>query len=245
MQPRPWTPQEVEDLRRITRRTNKKRCLDWKAIAKRFPDRSRAAIYKQMHIHGMCNSLAWSAEEDRVLRDRWGEVTMVTLRKSLPGRTRNGIYERAQKLGLKAGVPQGLVSVKSLSEDPSWGYDYYKTLKILEAHGARVRAFSYAGKGVGGVKCVDPHDAREAAEAWEKRIADERVGKETPKEAAKRLGVREETMRGWLTLEGLMPPVSGSTKRRFFAPPDVFDRVYGKYRVSRRKRCESPQTGAR
>lgn len=243
-QPPPWTKDDLDDLRRLTRRV-KGRGLNWKAIFKRFPNRSQHAVYKQMNVHGMCNPLTWSAEEDRVLRDRWGEVTMGTLRKALPGRTKNAIYERAQRLGLRAGVPQGLVSVKSLSEDPSWGYDYYKTLNLLKAHGVQVRGFSYAGNGRGGVRCVDPHEAREAADAWEKRIADERVGKETPKEAAKRVGVREHTIRNWLTLEGLMPPVSASTKRKFFATPDVFDRIAAKYRVSRRKRSECPPTGAR
>lgn len=237
-----WTETDLDDLRRLTRRPEGV-CINWRNITKRFPNRTRHAIYKQMHLHGMCNPPLWCAEEDRILHDRWGDAAMSTLRKALPSRTRTAIYGRAQKLGLRAGVPQGLVSVKSLSQSPSWGYDYYKTLSLLEAHGVRVRCFSYAGVGRG-VKCVDPDEAREAANAWERAIADERLGTETPKEAARRAQVRESTLRGWLTTEGLMPPVTGGTKRRFFARPEVYDRIVDKYRSSRQKHSGFPLTEA-
>jgi hypothetical protein len=224
----PWTPQDLEDLRELSEK-RKGRCLDWKAIRERFPSRTTASIYKQLWVRGWCQTHSWTPQEDETLRQYWNDSSLKTLKSHLPGRTRNGIYERACKLGLKAGTPQGMVSVKSLSKDPAWGYDYYKTLKMLEAAGARVRMFSYAGKREG-VRYVEIDDAHRAAEEWERGIADQRLGKETPKEAARRLKVRETTLREWLIKEGLRPPKVPDRKMKFWATPDVYDRVVEKYR---------------
>lgn len=164
----------------------------------------------------------------------WGSYGVSSLKKRLPGRTRIGIYERARKLGLNAGTPQGMVSVKSLSDDPSWGYDYYKTLRILSEGGVMVRSFSYAGK-KRGVRYVDVDEARSAAEDWERRIAEQRLGKETPKEAALRLQVRESTLRSWLTQDGLMPKKEPGRKYKFWALPEVYDRLLEKYKLPSRR----------
>jgi hypothetical protein len=239
----PWTEQDLEDLQRLAEKRRNLH-LDWAAIRKRFPNRSVHAIYKQLWANGWCQSRSWSTREDETLRQYWNDSSLSTLKKRLPGRTRPAIYERASKLGLRAGTPQGMVSVKSLSEEPSWGYDYYKTLKMMEAAGVRVRTFSYAGKKQG-VRYVEIDEVRRAAEEWERKIADQRVGKETVKEAALRMHVRETTLREWLTLEGLMPPKDRKTKRKFWAAPDLYDRVAEKYRVSRPRRSESRQTAVR
>lgn len=232
--PPPWTPEDREDLRNLCARRKNNR-LDWKRIRKRFPTRSVYAICKQMYLHGMCKPVAWTAREDETLRLNWNDVSISSLKRYLPGRTKTGIYGRARKLGLRAGTPQGMVSLKSLSEDPAWGYDYYKTLKILASEGVTVRRFGYAGK-KNGTRYVERDEARRAAEEWERKIAEERVGKETPKEAASRLHVRRSTFREWLTREGLLPAKSAENKRRFWAVPEVYDRVYAKYRTICRKR---------
>lgn len=224
-----WTPKDLEDLRELCSR-RKNRRLNWPKIRERFPDRTTESIYKQMHLRGMCQSVAWSQKEDEVLIKCWGSSGIASLKKRLPGRSRVGIYGRAQKLGLSAGTPQGMVSVKSLSDDPAWGYDYYKTLRILSEGGARVRSFSYAGK-KRGVRYVDIDEARAAAENWERRIAEQRVGRETPKEAALRLRLREHTLRGWLTQESLMPKKEPGRKYKFWALPEVYDRLFAKYKL--------------
>ena len=226
--PTPWTPEDLADLQRLTAKRVRNRSFNWKAIFKRFPHRTKAAVYKQMRVNGWTDPALWTPEEDQVLLDGWNDQSMRLMRQALPNRTRQAIYERAHTLGLRAGPPQGMVSVKSLSDDPSWGYDYYKNLRILKFASVQVRRFSYAGKR-DGVRYVDIDDARDAAVAWERHIADERVGKETTKEAAKRIGVRENTLRAWVTLEGLLPPSDPSTKRRFFALPELFDRIAAKY----------------
>ena len=136
------------------------------------------------------------------------------------------MYERARKLGLRAGTPQGMVSVKSLADDPKWGYDYYKTLRLLEAGRVRIRGFAHAGlKNRRGVLYVCRHDADLAAAAWEKARADRTKGKERPWDAAKRLHVRAATVWSWLTNAGLVPPKTSQTKRIFWALPEVYDRL--------------------
>ena len=223
-----WTPEDLFDLRYLCERRKNHR-LNWTKIRKRFPNRSADAIYKQMRVHGMCQPVGWTPQEDDFLRKGWNDLSLPSLKKGLPGRNKVGIYGRARKLGLSAGTPQGMVSVKSLSEDPAWGYDYYKTLRIFKAADLRIRTFGYAGK-KSGVKYVEVDEARLAAAEWERSIAEERVGKETPKEASTRLHVREGTLRGWLTLEGLMPPKEPGVKHRFWAAPAVFDGLYARNR---------------
>lgn len=232
-----WTKADLEDLKRICA-IRRGRLLDWKTLARRFPKRSQAAIYKQVYTLGLCRPQTWTAREDEVLLLNWNDSSISALKRYLPGRTRIAIYERAKRLNLRAGPPQGMVSVKALSEDAGWGYDYYKTLRMLSAAGITVRVFGYAGK-KRGVRYVEIDEARRAAREWERGIADQRVGKETTKEAAARLHIREETLRGWLRREGVVPDITPGRKLRFWALPEVFDAVYERYR-SRIRRGRQP-----
>jgi hypothetical protein len=236
----PWTEKDLDDLRDLVRDRGNNGEVDWEAVFDRFPHRTKASICKQMHLHGMTYSILWTPEEDDILRKSWNEVGNRVLAKRLAGRTLCGIYERAQKLGLRAGTPQGMVSVSSLANDPGWGYDYYKTIKILQAANIVTHRFSYTSgkKQSRGTLYVEEVDAREAAEEWERSIATQRVGKETPKEAAKRLGVRPNVLTGWLTEDGLMGPLRDGVKRRFWAEPKVYDAVVAKYRRPPRSRPE-------
>lgn len=225
----PWSDADLQDLRHLVEGRSKG--INWAAVTARFPTRTKASIYKQMSLHGMTRPLLWSPDEDDILRKSWNEVGNHAMSKRLPGRTLCGIYERARALGLRAGTPQGMVSVKSLANDPLWGYDYYKTLKILRTGNVSTHRFSYTNpsKRARGTLYVDESDAREAAEAWERAIADQRVGKETPKEAAKRLGVRARTLSEWMTDAGLLPPRGNGVKRIFWAAPDVYDALAARY----------------
>jgi transposase len=237
-----WTEEDLRELRELVEgRASWK--MDWDAIRDRFPNRSKASIYKQMNLHGMTRSRAWTPAEDDLLLKSWNEVGSRTMAKRLKGRTACGIYERARKLGLHGGTPQGMVSVRALSNDPRWGYDYYKSLKIFKAHDVVLHRFSYTSMASRprGTLYVEEADARDAAEAWEKAIADQRVGKETPKEAAKRLGVRSHVLARWLTDGGLLPPLDESTKRKFWAAPSVYDAVVAKHRKPRWARPEGQE----
>jgi hypothetical protein len=241
-----WSDADLQDLRRLVE--GRSRGINWGAVVKRFPTRTKASIYKQMSLHGMTRPVMWTSSEDETLRNSWNEVGNRVMAKRLPGRTLCGIYERARALGLRAGTPQGMVSVKSLANDPLWGYDYYKTLRILKAHEVPTHRFGYTnpGKRPRGTLYVDRSDAREAAEAWERAIADQRVGKETPKEAAKRIGVRAHTLSEWLTDAGLLPPRDSGVKRIFWAAPEVYDAIAERYKG--RARCagkECPKHAAK
>jgi hypothetical protein len=303
--PAPWTEQDRKDLAALAAKRLAGNRLDWKTIKARFPNRSQASISKKLGLWKLTVNLQWTKEEDRILLEEWNEVSSRTLGLKLPGRTKMARYDRAQELGLCAGAPQGMVSVKSLSEDPKWGYDYYTTLKILKAGEVPVKSRNYASHlNRPGVRYVDPDEATEAAAAWEKSRASletvlqasdrigmashtmwkwltleglvpqksnvpgqgrtfsalpevydrvnkkyrvrrhgarplppkapsPRLGRESPKMAAKRIHVREETLRKWLTLEGLLPPVTEGTRTHHYAPPEEYDRVAEKYRTGR------------
>ena len=228
---RPWTRDQIADLKKLTKNREDGWRIDWKALKRRFPRRTRAAIAKQMVIQGFTVNKFWTRKEDKTLKDYWNERQSFSLLLRLPGRTMQGIYDRARKLGLYAGVPQGMVSVKSLSLDPKWGYDYYSTIKILKTAGVEIVRLAYTSqKHRAGRRYVDETEAQDAAAQWEKN----RAGVETVMQAALRLGMRTPTLWEWLTLEGLVSPKipgsRGGTGRRFMAPPEVYDRVNAKYR---------------
>ena len=235
--PPPWTEEDLLDLEMLSHRADGKR-LDWGALRKRFPNRTRGSITTKLTRMGLTVDLSWTPEEDKILTDGWNEVSSRTLGRLLPGRSAQGRYDRARKLGLCAGPPQGMVSIKALSKDPKWGYDYYTTLRILKAGGATVKSRNYSSARTRsqGVRYVDQDDAVEAAEAWEKQ----RSQVETVMQAAERIGMMSHTLWRWLTLEGLVPPkdpkekgVTGGAGRSFTALPEVYDRVNNKYRVRR------------
>jgi len=229
----PWTQMDILDLERLSHREDGK-TLNWDALHARFPNRTRGSISTKMSRLGLAESPLWTPAEDKILLDGWNEVTARTLGRMLPGRSMQSRYDRARKLGLRAGAPQGMVSVKSLSQDPQWGYDYYTTLRILKFGEVVVKSRNYSmpHSRSRGVRYVDRDDAVEAAEAWEKQ----RSRVETVMQAAHRIGMMSRTLWQWLTLERLVPPKSkdsGSGGRRFTALPEVYDRVNRKYRVRR------------
>ena len=138
-----------------------------------------------------------------------------------------------------------MVSIKSLSKDPKWGYDYYATLRILKAAEVPVKSRNYAMRKPQrpGVRYVDRDDAMDAAAAWEKR----RAQVETVAQAAERIGMASHNLWQWLTLEGLVPPSGGTDgegggKRKFEALPEVYDRVNAKYRRRRLPGTPPPPT---
>ena len=125
--PPPWTEEDLLDLEHLSYREEGNR-LDWDALTKRFPNRTRDSISTKLARMGLTVDLSWTPEEDKILTDEWNEVSSRTLGKLLPGRTAQGRYDRARKLGLCAGPRPGMVFVKSLSEDHKGGYDYFTTI---------------------------------------------------------------------------------------------------------------------
>ena len=129
------------------------------------------------------------------------------------------------------------MSIHSLAGDPSWGYDYYATLRLLEASGVAVKRLHYNHSSRGkGVRYVDKDDALLAAAKWEatrKVELTERQGKESVYEAAVRLKIRTSNLRKWLTLEGVLPPPSKKSPTPFFAEPDFFNQLYARHQRRR------------
>lgn len=229
--PPTWSPADLRDLESLAFQRDKKGRLPWATMTNRFPSRTKTAILDKMADMGWNESRRWTPEEDKILKSEWGEVTSRTLAKLLPGRSHQSRYDRARKLGLRAGAPQGMVSVRSLVDDPKWGYDYYTTLRILKTSGVPVKTRNYGSDRANsrGRRYVDPDDAREAAETWERQ----RAQTETVSQAAHRLRMANHTLWRWLTEDSLVPPCEDGVARSFRAAPDVFDRVNEKYRQRR------------
>ncbi len=64
---------------------------------------------------------AWTKEEDEVLRQYYGNLSVVEIAQRL-GRTTNSIYCRARKLGVRAHVPMEVITVNPNLEETKWAY---------------------------------------------------------------------------------------------------------------------------
>ena len=219
-----WTKKDLADLQQLA--TRKGRFINWKRLLKRFPTRTQRGITKQLFKHRFIHAGSWTAQEDHILRSNWLKVPPRILRSKLPPRTGAAIYNHALRIGLKAGCPQGYVSVTSLSKSPKWGYGYKLTLAILKFSKVRIRKFGYTGRSKrSGTMHVEEMDAIRAADAWSKAQFKLKSGKENPCDAAERFGLAPSTIWRWLTLSGLVPPKTINNKRTFLADPNVYDQV--------------------
>lgn len=215
-----WTDQEKKDLIELVT-TRKSHAIDWVAVLARFPTRTKSAVHNMIRELGVTRK-NWSEDEDRLLKSLWGQVSPHVLRSRFRGiRKWTSVLWRAQELKLTAGAPQGMVSIYSLSESPKWGYDYWTTVRMFQWAGTKVTHFSYRGK-KHTMPCVDEVDALEAAERWGRS--------ERPAEAARRLKVRDCTLRKWLNDGGHRAHIPA--KQQFRADPEFYDRVYAKHRGS-------------
>lgn len=152
----------------------------------------------------------------------WGIWREHTLLRQLPGRTAEEIHDQAQKkmgLRLPLRIPRQMVAVSALARNPSWGFSYYPTLRILKWDHAAIHRYGSRGKGV---PYVAMGDADRAMKRW--------LRSEPVSVAADRMGEDPRVVWKWLLDRGLVRPSQRGNMRFFRHDPEFYDTIRSQVR---------------
>lgn len=161
-----------------------------------------------------------------MLRIHWG-TKPVSQVASIIGRTPLATYQRASKIGIGAGCPQGFEPLCRAAE--RHGIDTKTMRRILWWNRVHVYPASVPPGYSGRRHVVEPCDVDEAMARW--------LEHETPKQAADRTGFDEHTMRRMLraaTAAGRIPDTEPATGKHWMVP-----KVHADMLVADRLRAES------
>lgn len=139
---------------------------------------------------------------------------MDALQRRLPGRTRGAIWQRARRLRLPMGIPQGCEALTSAARRLGWSLEQLEM--IVRAAGVRLLAVESMHRG-GRVWRYAPRDELErAVHAW--------MARETVCGAARARRVAPATLRLWLRRAGYRRP-PGLARRHERIASALFDHV--------------------
>lgn len=212
----PWTAEEDAILRAAVTSRRLRGSIPWDKVA-RATGRTRGAVHARARRLGLAlPGRPWTAEEDAYLLREWADNRMRTLQEHLPSRSARAILHRAAWLGMRcADRRQGLVSITVAAEHA--GYSPDGLLSLLARQGvtphrvnARVKSDTQRPR------LYVALDDVAAAVARDVRL-------ETPRAAARRLGVSQHTVYARLRAAGVQPPPG----RPAYLPPETIDRAMG------------------
>lgn len=212
----PWTEEEDALLRAAVGASRRRGSIPWDKVAQATGRTALAARIRAYCLRLALPNRPWTAEEDAYLLREWADCRMRTLQEHLPNRSARAIVHRAASLGLCcADRRQGLVSITVASERA--GYSPEGILSLLARQGVTPhRASARVKKGTQRPRLYVAWDDVVAAVARDTAL-------ETPKAAARRLGVSSTTVYARLRAAGV--PASGG--RRLFLDPKTIDRAMG------------------
>jgi len=178
--------------------------------------------YKSVTIRaerlGLKTHARWTADEDRRIGNLWGEKTIPEIAQAIH-RTPIGVWERAKKIGLPIGCPDGCeylsVAAKRVgfSDEGVRSICRWAGVPIRQAMGLGKKDPQYTRT------VVDSFELDEAVKAW--------LGTETVNEAARRLGLRNRKLTACLeAAKGV--PKKPRRRKHWRLPSDVIDRVIGR-----------------
>jgi hypothetical protein len=188
----PWTAPEDAVLRSLYQTGGIVACMG------ALPHRTRLSILERAlrRLKLASKRRPWTDDEDDRLRLLWGDGGNLTSIAAEIKRPRQGVYRRAQVLGLPLGCPQGHEYLTTAAKRN--GFSWSTMRRILAWHGVRLhRALGLGQRSRRPHHVVDVGDVDEAVEAW---LATEPVGT-----AAKRRGLCEHTLRQRLRVTGAVP----------------------------------------
>lgn len=207
-----WTPAEDEVVRTMYR------AIGDVATAAMLPGRSLVSVQKRASALGCAIRPDWSPSEDKQLILLWESGLRLSAIAKQLGRPAHGVYNRALKLGMQAGCPQGFEYLSAAMQRA--GFNSTDQLRrVLKWAGVQVHMALSQPK-TRHVSWhhhyVDPTQVDEAVARW--------VRSETLVDAAKRHGISDMIMRKWLLRAGVIGARMGArTHRR--VDPEVVDRV--------------------
>lgn len=202
-----WTSEEDRIIRRRYPRLRRlaTAALEWAALLRALPGRTRAAVMTRATRLGCNLRRAWTPAERATLRRLWPDTGWRTIRQALHGRSLEAIRHEAARLGLERRW-QGYVSLFEAGK--LLGYHREALRKILDEEGVQVSKRGGRHEDVQNPQwVVDVDAARDAVTRWLSR------DRETASAAAKRYGVATSQMRIWLREAGLLAPSPGPGNR--------------------------------
>jgi hypothetical protein len=209
-----WTPEHDALLRAAVDRRRIRTSIDWDKVAWATGHSRRACHARVCRLGLLTPGREWTAQEDAYLTREWTEVAMRVLRDNLPGRSTEAILYRAKEFGLGS-RHQGLMSVTAAAKKA--GY-WPETLRpLLERQGVALHRV--------GAKLAACPQRRRLYVAWDDVVAAvaRDTALETPKAAARRLGVSDLKVYARLRAAGV--PASGGRQMRL--DPETIDRAMG------------------
>ena len=206
----PWSPAEDAVLRERYRHSGAAR-----EVAGQL-GRTLHSVYRRAQRLKLRTHARWTREDDRKLRNLWGEYTVAGIAKKL-GRTDLATFQHAKEIGLPLGCPSGFEYVWHAAKRT--GYPTASLRLILERSGVTIRrtmSRPTPGRKVRPCHFVDPFEVDQAIAAW--------LRTEPLHSAAKRRGIHAGALaRKLAALEGVPPKPEG--KRHWRIPSDVIDRA--------------------
>jgi transposase len=168
----------------------------------------------------------WTPREDDVLRMHWGARPVAEVATILE-RSAEAVYQRAGKIGLGLGCPQGFEYLHNAALRV--GHDPKTLRRILRWARVPIREASADPKSSNVRHVVEPYEVDEAMALWGEH--------ETPAEAAHRTGFDEHTMRRLLRAaiaRGELKDERPASGRHWLVRKSVVDKI-----VAARLRAES------
>lgn len=213
----PWTAEEDALLRAAVGTHRARGAIAWDKVAWATGRTAEAAQARARRLGLVLPGRAWTAEEEAYLLREWADVTMRVLREHLPGRSSKAIRQCAWELGLRAADRrQGLVSITVAAERA--GYSIEGLQSLLARQGVAMHRVGAKLKkdGLRLPRHVDWDDVV-AAVARDVRL-------ETKRDAARRLGLSEHTVRARLRAAGVSLPHGCPAH----LPPETYDQAVQK-----------------
>lgn len=213
----PWTDEENDILRRLTRAKPRKRLvIPWARVLHALPRHGKAGIRVQRRRLGLTEESPLRDDEMAVLRAKFGRVCRRVLLKAIPGRSWSTLVRCARAEGLSP-LPKGhlLLSVAAAK----FGYHVHTFKALLARH--KVRIYNYHRQETTRTPSSGRRKPwRHVDEAACARAVALDLERETVAEGAARCGVAMEDLRAWMVEAG--HPVGGRAIGWMrFAPAEI------------------------
>ena len=217
MKSKEWTKEEEEILQQHYPKLKSKRRPNeviWQELLAKLPGRSKFSCQVRASRLKASVKARWSSKEDMILQGIFSDTSARTIMAQLPGRSWEAILTRAKNLGLGDARWQGYLSMKATAD--RLGFSEQGMMRILEDMNVslRIKAIDNKKGAKYQHKMIEWDTAVEAATEW--------LARETPRMAAKRMGLSGNLVARWVGQAGYTSPKRGRAVR---LRPEVINEV--------------------
>lgn len=181
----------------------------------RLPGRTAFMVKNRAHRIGVCRPWKYSEEDIATIRLAWGSVPISLIAKKVNRRPATVYWYAIQKLGLRAGIPQGYESIQQAAERTGYSPSAMRNMLRADGHQIIKRPTSGVKPPAHGKRCAhsmmmaETYDVDSAVEWF--------TSSETLEEASRRTGYSRTAVRRYLAIAGVevVPRVAKRLYHRF------------------------------